>query len=107
MAEIKTAERTLKAGALLKYDLATDRRERLAFPEHHIGYEASFAPRDGATAEDDGYLVGFVTDEAAMTTEFWITPAQAMADGPVARVQLPQRVPPKFHGRWLSADKLR
>jgi carotenoid cleavage dioxygenase-like enzyme len=42
-----------------------------------------------------------------LTSEFWITPAQALADGPVARVKLPQRVAPKFHGRWLSADRLR
>lgn len=107
MAEIKTAERTLKAGGLLKYDLANGSRERLRFPDGHIGYEASFAPRDGATGEDDGYVVGFVTSERDLTTEFWITPAQAFAAGPVARIKLPQRVPPKFHGRWLSADKLR
>jgi carotenoid cleavage dioxygenase len=107
MAQIKTAERTLKADGLLKYDLQTGRRERLRFPDGSIGYEASFAPRDGGVGEDDGYIVGFVTDEAALTTEFWITPAQAFADGPVARIRLPQRVPPKFHGRWLAADKLR
>jgi carotenoid cleavage dioxygenase len=107
MAEIKTAERTLKAGGLLKYDLASGNRERLRFPDDHIGYEATFAPRDGGSGEDDGYLVGFVTNEADLTTEFWITPAQAFTDGPVARIKLPQKVPPKFHGRWLAADKLR
>jgi carotenoid cleavage dioxygenase len=106
MAELKTDEATLKAQGLIKYDLTSGGRERLAFPEDHFGYEVSFAPRDGAGAEDDGYVVGFVTDQAAMTTEFWITPSRAFADGPVARVRLPQRVPPKFHGRWLSADKL-
>jgi carotenoid cleavage dioxygenase-like enzyme len=107
MLEIDRGEPTLKARGVLKYDLAQGRRERLRLPDGHIGYEVSFAPRDGSTREDDGYLVGFVTNEAELTSEFWITPAQALADGPVARVKLPQKVPPKFHGRWLSADKLR
>jgi carotenoid cleavage dioxygenase len=92
---------------VLKYDLAQERRERLRLPDGHIVYEVSFAPRDGSTREDDGFLVGFVTNEAELTSEFWITPAQALADGPVARVKLPQKVAPKFHGRWLSADKFR
>src|SRR3990167_4053440 len=69
MAEIKPAERTLKAGGLLKYDLASGRHERLRFPDGHIGYEATFAPRDGGSGEDDGYLVGFVTNEADLTTD--------------------------------------
>lgn len=107
MLEIDRGETTLKAKAVLKYDLAQRRRERLCFPDGHRGYEVSFAPREGGAGEDDGYLVGFVTNEADNTSEFWITAAQSLAEGPIARVKLPQRIPPKFHGRWLSADKLR
>jgi len=107
MLEIDRGEPAIKAKGLLKYDLAQGRQEHLRLPHGHIGYEVSFAPRDGGACEDDGYLVGFVTNEADLTSEFWITPAQAVAEGPVARVKLPQKVAPKFHGRWLSADKLR
>jgi carotenoid cleavage dioxygenase-like enzyme len=107
MLEIDRGEPTVKARGVLKYDLTQRRRERLCLPDGHIGYEVSFAPRDGSAGEDDGYLVGFVTNEADLTSEFWIIPAQALVEGPVARVKLPQRVAPKFHGRWLSADKLR
>jgi carotenoid cleavage dioxygenase len=107
MVELDRAEPTVKARAVLKYDLAQGHRERLRLPDAHIGYEVSFAPRDGSVQEDDGFLVGFVTNEADLTSEFWITSAQALADGPVARVKLPQRVPSKFHGRWLPADRLR
>lgn len=106
MAQIKTDEPTLMANGLLKYDLMTGTRDSLAFPDHHVGYEASFVPRDGGSGEDDGYVMGFVTNRADMTSEFWITPAQAMADGPVARIKLPQKVPPKFHGRWVPASVL-
>lgn len=107
MAEIKTDEPTLMAKGLLKYDLQTGGRQRLSFPEHHIGYEASFAPRDGGSGEDDGYLVGFVTNRTDLTTEFWITPSRDFSNGPVARIKLPQKAPPKFHGRWLPAAVLR
>jgi carotenoid cleavage dioxygenase-like enzyme len=106
MIEIKADEPTVKGGALLKYDLTSGKREHLRFPEGHVGYEASFAPRNGGKEEDDGYLVGFVTNEMDLTTEFWITPSRSLADGPVARVKLPQRVPPKFHGRWVPANML-
>ncbi len=107
MAAIKLDAPTLKADGLIRYDLKTGGRDRLSFPSGHVGYEASFAPRDGAADEDDGYVVGFVTNEADMTSELWITPSRALADGPVARVRLPQKVPPKFHGRWLAADSRR
>jgi carotenoid cleavage dioxygenase len=97
---------TVKGRGLVKYDLATGGRERLAFPPGWSGNEFSFAPRDGASGEDDGYLLGFVTSEAELRSELWIVPARALADGPLARVQLPQRIVPKFHGRWIGAEKL-
>lgn len=107
MAEIDITQPTLKASGLIKYDLGNGASENIRFPAGHFGYEASFAPRVGATDEDDGYVVGFVTNETDMTSEFWVTPSKAFTDGPLARIKLPQKVPPKFHGRWLSADKIR
>lgn len=107
MAAIDIEQAALQANGLYKYDLKTGRRLDLTFPEHHIGYEASFAPRTGATEEDDGYVIGYVTDKNNLSSEFWITPSKAFEDGPIARIKLPQRVPPKFHGRWLEASVYR
>jgi carotenoid cleavage dioxygenase len=106
MTAIPTDAPTLKGIALIKYDLQTGRKQTLQFPRHSVGNEASFAPRAGARGEDDGYLLNFVTNESDLTSEFWITPAQDIESGPVARVKLPQRVPAKFHGRWLPANLL-
>lgn len=106
MARIKTDEPTLMADGLIKYDLKTGAREVAGFGPGHVGYEASFAPRDGGSGEDDGYMVGFVTNRADLTSELWITPARALSQGPVARIRLPQKVPPKFHGRWIPAALL-
>ena len=107
MARIDINQPTLEAQGIYKYDLATGSRTDLKLPMHHIASEMSFAPRDGAKREDDGYLIGFVTDKQRMTSEFWITPADSIEDGPVARIKLPQRVPPKFHGRWVDAAAFR
>ncbi len=107
MAAIDTNCRTLQCNGLLKYDLQSGLVERLRLPTGYITSEQSFAPRIGGRAEDDGFLVGFVTDTSSLRSEFWITPAQDLAAGPVARIALPQRVPPRFHGRWLPADILR
>ena len=47
---------------LVKHDLHTGREVRYAFGDGVFGSETPFAPRPGATAEDDGYLVTFTTD---------------------------------------------
>jgi carotenoid cleavage dioxygenase len=106
MVELDSAAPTVKGCGLLKYDVERGRRERLRLPPGLVGNEASFAPRDGGSGEDDGYLLAFVTSEAELTSELWIIPAQALEAGPVARVKLPQKVAPKFHGRWIPADRL-
>ena len=107
MAEIDIQQPSLEAFGIFKYDLKTEQKRHLKLPGNHIASEMSFAPRENANEEDDGYLIGFVTDKTTMTSEFWITPAQTIEDGPVARVKLPQRVPPKFHGRWVPSSAFR
>ena len=58
-------------------------------------------PRAGATAEDDGWLMGLVIDRAAETTDFVILGAADFASEPQATVTLPHRIPPGFHGNWV------
>jgi carotenoid cleavage dioxygenase len=62
--------------------------------------EAVFVPRDGSTAEDDGWLMTLVHDTATASSDLVLLAAQDVAAGPVARVHLPQRVPAGFHGNW-------
>lgn len=94
---------TLRAKGIAKYDLRDFSRQDLFFPPDSFGYEPCFAAPDDSVAEDDGYIVNFVTDAVRGTSELWVTQADDFAAGPVARVQLPQRVPPGFHGRWIPA----
>jgi len=65
------------------------------------GSEAPFAPREGATAEDDGYLLTFVHDRARDASELWIYDARELARGPVCVAAIPRRVPIGFHATWV------
>jgi len=67
----------------------------------HVGGEPVFAADPDGTAENDGWIVNFVTDLAERTTEFVVLDAHDITAGPVARVKLPRRVPFGFHGNWI------
>ncbi|MCB9679280.1 MAG: carotenoid oxygenase family protein [Alphaproteobacteria bacterium] len=86
---------------LVKYDLETAASERFDYGPGIFGSEAPFAPRPGATDEDDGWLLTFVTDVNRWSSECWVFHAQALRDGPIAKVKLPQRVPAGFHATWV------
>ena len=82
--------------------------EKYLFGAGRTSNEAPFAPRVGARDEDDGYVVTFVADSNAMhSSEVIILDAKNFAAGPIARVQIPQRVPVGFHSTWIPGDQLR
>jgi 8'-apo-carotenoid 13,14-cleaving dioxygenase len=88
---------------LLKHDLETGARQARDFgPNRHPG-EFVFVPARPDAAEDEGWLIGLVIDLNDETSELMILDAQDFDGAPVARVQLPHRVPPGFHGNWVPA----
>jgi carotenoid cleavage dioxygenase len=91
---------------LIKYDLSSGSSQTHEFGQGRYGGEAVFVPRPGATAEDDGWLLTFVYDEAEKTSELVVVNATDVAVEPVARVVIPQRVPYGFHGTWVSQEQL-
>jgi carotenoid cleavage dioxygenase-like enzyme len=88
---------------LVKYDNESGSSELYDYGDQRFGGEAVFAPRVGATAEDDGYLVCFIHDEATDQSECLIIDAQKLSAGPVARILMPHRVPYGFHAGWVAA----
>ena len=92
---------------IVRYDNVTGAKESYTYGPGVYGSEAPFAPRDGSTGEDDGYLVTFVTDEREGRSEVQILDASRISDGPIARVLLPQRVPLGFHATWVRSEQLR
>ncbi len=69
-------------------------------PASHSG-EWLFVP--AGAGEDEGYLLTYVHDEATDNSELVVVDATEVAAGPIARVELPARVPYGFHAAWVPA----
>lgn len=72
--------------------------------DHGSGRQAGeplFIRRENATAENDGWVMTTVFDQAENRSEVVLLEAQDLAADPVARVLLPARIPHGFHGNWV------
>jgi carotenoid cleavage dioxygenase-like enzyme len=86
--------RNVRTGAEDSYRIATD---------NHTGvFEATFVPRSADAAEGDGYLVVPVCRFAEGRSEFLLFDTQAVAAGPIARIELPFQIGWTPHGHWMS-----
>ena len=97
---------TLLFDGFTKYDTDTGRSWLHRYPAGRFGGEVVFAPRVGSKAEDDGYLVTFVVDEASGASELQVLDAAHVGEEPVARLPIPQRVPTGYHAWWIPSDEL-
>ena len=92
---------------LVKHDYETGASSTLSFGSGRYGSEAPFAPRINAQAEDDGYLISFITDMNADRSECVVIDAQNIEDGPVCRIILPHRISSGTHATWASGAQIR
>jgi carotenoid cleavage dioxygenase len=88
-------------GPALKHDLVAGTSEEHDYGKGRVTLEPVFVPRDGATAEDDGYVLSYVYDATTDRSDVVILDAQDFTGDPVATVHLPVRVPYGFHGNWV------
>ncbi len=91
------------ATRLYKHDLESGTRHVHDFGPGRTPGEFVFVPRSATSAEDDGWLMGFVIDTQHDTTDLVVLNAQDFAGAPVASVHIPHRIPPGFHGNWVPA----
>ncbi|CAN5911993.1 carotenoid oxygenase family protein [soil metagenome] len=89
-----------------RHDVETGEDHHLRLPEGVYGSEAAVAPRPHGRAEDDAYVVTFTTDTVDDRSECWVLDARAIADGPIARLRLPERISSGTHGAWAPASAL-
>jgi len=94
---------TVGKTAILKHDLVAGTRRIRDFGERRFPGEFVFVPRAEESGEDEGWLMGLVVDMATETTELVILDARDFEGEAVARVMLPHRVPPGFHGNFVPA----
>ena len=73
------------------------------WPDGVYGSESPLAPRTGATAEGDGYVVTFVSDTVRDTSECQVFDARHIDAGPIARIALPERICAGTHACWTPA----
>jgi carotenoid cleavage dioxygenase len=89
-----------EASSLRKYNLRSGNSTEHVF-RNGVSSEFVHVPGEGGAGEDDGWLIGFVYDRARDASDLMILDAQKIESKPVARIQLPARVPQGFHGNWM------
>ncbi|XP_024023169.1 9-cis-epoxycarotenoid dioxygenase NCED6, chloroplastic [Morus notabilis] len=110
------AEPWPRCSGIAKVDFETGRVEKYLYRTGRYGGEPFYVPGkienivvneddQGYDDDDDGYLVGFVTDEVEEKSELVVVKASSMKQ--VASVKLPARVPYGFHGTFVSAQDLK
>jgi len=91
-----------EAKSLIKHDLVAGTSEVHAEGEHRFFFEPVFVPKHADAAEDEGWVLAYTYDQRENKSDVVVIEAQDFAAGPVARVQLPDRVPFGFHGNWVA-----
>jgi carotenoid cleavage dioxygenase len=101
-ASLNSTAPTLTLGSrLYNYDLTSGARITHDFGKaSHLG-EPIFVAREGAVAEDDGWVMALRHDEDRDESVLAILDAQAFAAAPVAEIIMPRRVPYGAHGNWM------
>ncbi len=84
----------------VKHDLDTGDEIAVEMEPGVFVSETVMAPRDGSTAEDDGYLLTFTTDMNRDLSECLVFDAADPAAGPVVRLRLPERIASGTHACW-------
>lgn len=87
--------------ALMKLDMASgESRVWSAAPRGFVS-EPIMVPRPGASAEDDGWVLGLVWNGARSASDLVVLDAASM--GEEAVLELPLAIPHGLHGSWVAA----
>ncbi len=92
---------------LVRHDLKTGNEESFGFGDGVYGSETAVAPRVGSTGEDDAYLVTITSDMNTDESYALVFDAARVADGPVCKLKLPERVSSGTHSTWAAGEELR
>jgi carotenoid cleavage dioxygenase-like enzyme len=88
---------------LYRHDLESATRQVHEFGAGRVPGEFVFVPKAADSGEAEGWLIGLVIDTNVDRSELVVIDAERFEDEAVARVHLPHRVPPGFHGNWIAA----
>jgi carotenoid cleavage dioxygenase len=92
--------------ALIKRDVDAGTETLIEFDPGVFVSETVMAPRNGSTAEDDGYLVTFTSNMNTNESHCMILDAADPTSGPVAQIRLPERISSGTHSTWAPLSDL-
>jgi carotenoid cleavage dioxygenase-like enzyme len=92
---------------LIKHDLDTGKEETYEFEDGVFVSETIMAPRDNSAREDDGYLVTFSSDLIRDISDALIFDASDIAQGPICKIRLPERISSGTHATWAPTKALK
>lgn len=89
----------------LSYDMERGTQQLWEYGDQANAGEPVHVADPGSPREEDGYLMCFVNNpgEGAFLS---ILSAGNVADGPVAKIHIPSRVPNGFHANWIQGLRL-
>lgn len=86
---------------LAKVDYDDDQHGCWSAGRRHFVSPPAFAPRPGATDEDDGWVLAWTIDAARERSTVVILDARDLDDGPIATLVLPTLLPGVSHVAWM------
>lgn len=89
--------------ALARYDTGNGEADVYDYGPGHLVSEPLFVPRDRDRLDERGWLVAYEAPLAGGTTNIIVLDAQAVADGPVCTLPVPESLGYTFHGQWVHA----
>lgn len=90
--------------AIVQLDVVTREHKEYRPGKGHYVLEPAFVPRDKNAPEGDGWVVTIVYDPERNLSDFIVLDTTDISKGPIARVELPTRIPFGFHGSWRSLE---
>ncbi len=87
---------------IVHVDMSAGTQHAYWLPPGDVTSEPVFAAR--GAQEGDGWMLAVVWRSASNTSELLVLDAGRIEAGPIATVELPQRVPFGFHGNWVEGD---
>ncbi|MFC7220158.1 carotenoid oxygenase family protein [Streptomyces polyrhachis] len=92
--------------ALVRFDTERGEADTYDYGPGRLVGEPLFVPRDPARLDDQGWLVGYVNDIIGGRTDLVVFDAQAVADGPVCTLPVPESLGYTFHGYFFHGHLL-
>jgi carotenoid cleavage dioxygenase len=82
------------------YDFDTGNKDSYTLSEYDAVGEPIFVPKSDASEEGEGFLIALSFLGEENRSDLMIFDAENISSGPLAKAQLPHRVPYGFHGNW-------